>query len=61
MSEPFSFIVDLLSDELAEVSVAVVDPLTRVDTWLNEDERFFKEVEVFSEWTERFLQQYFTL
>ena len=61
MSEPFSFIVDLLSDELAEVSVAVVDPLTRVDTWLNEDERFFKEVEVFSEWTERFLQQDFTL
>lgn len=57
MLEPFTFISNYFSDQFAEVPVTIMDPLSWVGPWFDQDERFFQEVIVFLQRTEVFLEK----
>ena len=48
MRQPFRLVIDVLSDECAQLSVAIMDPLPWVHAWLDQNERLVEEaVELF--------------
>jgi len=61
MSEPLAFVSNLFGYKLAEFSVAVMDPFTRVNTWLDENKGLGQEVVIFSKWTMRLINKYLCL
>ena len=38
MSKPLAFVIDVISDELAQIPITVMDPFSRVHSWLNKNE-----------------------
>jgi hypothetical protein len=48
VSEPLTLVINVVGDELAQIPVAIVNPLSGVDSWFNEDEGLvYKVVEFF--------------
>ena len=57
MDQPFTLILDIFGDQFAQVSVAIVDPLSGIHAWLDQNKRLIQEVEEFLHWTLWFLKQ----
>ena len=49
MRQPLRLVVDVLGDESAQLSIAIMDPFPWVDTWINQDKRLFQEIIIFSQ------------
>lgn len=48
MCKPFTLIINVLCDQLTEVPVAIMDPLSWIDSWLDQNEGLVhKAVELF--------------
>jgi hypothetical protein len=46
VGKPFTFIIDVIRDELAQIPVAVVDPFPGVHSWLDKNKGLvYKTVE----------------
>lgn len=50
MRQPFRLIVDVLGDESAQLSIAIVDPLAWVHSWLYQNERLVEEAVELFQW-----------
>lgn len=57
MNQPFTLIVDVFSDQLAQISVAVVDPFSGIYSWFYQDEGLVQEAEEFFHGAVCFLEE----
>ena len=47
MREPFALVFDHIGDELAELSITLMNPFTGIYSWLDQNERFVEKTIIF--------------
>ena len=61
MRQPFRLVVDVLGDESAQLSIAIMDPLAWVHSWFYQNERLVEEAVELFQWAVWLLQKYVSL